>query len=213
MTSRLAEEIGPLAEKRGLRLIHVPTQLHVRSDPGLLTPNLQPTLIEFPLVTPELADRGVPENAYCIAAGLVRPASRGSITLTSSDSDVTPAIDMGYLNQEADAVALLAAIELSRDIGASKAFDDLRKREIMPGPLSRADMLKFIRMSTTTFFHPTSSCRMGIDEEAVVDPELRVRGIEGLRIADASIMPEITTGNTNATCVFIGEQAGRFIRS
>lgn len=181
-----------------------------KSDSRLLSPDIQPVIIEFPFATPELADR-VPPNCYAIAPSLVRPASRGTVKLVSSDPDAAPAIDMNYLAAEADINALVFAIELCREMGASKAFDDLRKREIMPGKLSRAEMIEFVRMSTTTYFHPTSTCKMGIDGMSVVDPELRVYGVSGLRIADASVMPTVTTGNTNAPAVMIAEKAAAMI--
>lgn len=120
---------------------------------------------------------------------------------------------MNYLGCDADINALIASLDLCRAIGNSHAFNEYRKREVLPGDLkTRAEKIEFIRMSATTYFHPTSSCRMGIDAMAVVDPSLKVYGIEGLRIADASVMPEITTGNTNAPSMMIGEQAASFIK-
>ena len=106
---------------------------------------------------------------------------------------------------------MLRAVELCREMGASDAFGDLRKREVMPGNLPRSEMIEFIRQAATTYFHPTSTCKMGIDDEAVVDPDLRVYGIQGLRVADASIMPRATSGNTNAPSVMIGEKAAEMI--
>lgn len=180
-----------------------------RSHPGLSRPDIQPVLHEFPLVTPELGP--VPDNGYALVPGLVRPASRGHLRLASSDPSAPPIIDMNYLGHEADVEALRVAVELCREIGASRAFDGFRKRELMPGPLGRTAMVEWIRKATTCFFHPTSTCRMGVDERSVVDPRLRVHGLEGLRVADASIMPEITSGPTNAPAILIGEQASRFI--
>jgi choline dehydrogenase len=181
-----------------------------KSNSRLLGPDIQPVLIEFPFATPELAEH-VPPNCYAIAPSLVRPASRGRVTLTSADPAVSPAIDMNYLARDADVNALLFAIDLCRELGAARAFRDWRKREVIPGPLDRAAMIDFVRLSTTTYFHPTSTCKMGTDEDAVVDPELRVHGLTGLRVADASIMPSVTTGNTNAPSVMIGEKAARMI--
>ena len=116
-----------------------------------------------------------------------------------------------FLACDADVNALVAAIELCRDLGASDAFNDLRKREVLPGPRSRQELIAFARQSATTYFHPTSTCAMGRGTEAVVDPQLKVYGIDGLRVADASIMPAITSGNTNAPSVMIGEHASRMI--
>jgi choline dehydrogenase len=176
----------------------------------MAVPDVQAVLIEFPFVTPELADR-VPANCFAIAAGLVRPASRGSVTLVSADPVVPPAIDMNYLAQDADVKALSRAIELCRELGASLAFRPFRKREVIPGDLEPSAMLDFLRLAATTFFHPAGSCRMGIDAGAVVDPELRVHGLDGIRIAVASIMPSVTTGNTNAPTVMIAEKAAEMI--
>lgn len=174
-----------------------------KSSSRLYSPDLQPVIIEVPFVTPELASQ-VPPNSYAIAPGLVRPASRGSVKLRTADPTAAPLIDMNYLGVDADMQALLAAVELCREIGGSQAFAPFRKREIMPGKLGRTDMMEFIRQSTTTFFHPAGSCKMGIDAEAVVSPELKVHGLSGLRVADASIMPTVTTGNTNAPSIAIG---------
>jgi choline dehydrogenase len=187
-----------------------------KSSPDLRSPDIQPVIIEFPFFTPELAGRmadPVPANCWAIAPSVVRPASRGHVKLRSSDPMVLPEIDMGYLSEEADTRALCQAIELCREIGNARALSPWRKREITPGPRDRAKMIDFVRESTWTYFHPAGSCRMGIDSMAVVDPELKVRGVEGLRVADASIMPAVTTGNTNAPSVLIGEKAAEMIRA
>jgi choline dehydrogenase len=199
---------GPLPELKGNA---AEATLWWKSDPRLLCPDLQPVFIEFPFVTQELGP--VPDNCYAIAPGLVRPAARGSVRLTSADPAAPPAIDMNYLGCEADLRALRVAVDLCREIGASKPFDEFRKRELMPGKRGHAEMGEWIRQAATTYFHPTSSCRMGIDADAVVDPRLQVHGLAGLRVADASAMPSITTGNTNAPTLLMGEQAARFILS
>jgi choline dehydrogenase len=181
-----------------------------KSSPRLLCPDIQAVLLEFPFVTPELAGM-VPANSYAIAPALVRPASRGHVKLTSANPDGRLEIDMNYLGCDADTKALLFSLALCRELGAASAFTPWRKREVLPGTLDRAALLEFVRMSTTTFFHPTSTCRMGIDEMAVVDPELKVYGVSGLRVADASIMPSVTSGNTNAPSVMIGYKAAELI--
>lgn len=202
----------PQRELPPLRNNGAESTLWWKSNPALRSPDIQPVIIEFPFGTPELADR-LPENCWAIAPSLVRPASRGHVKLRGADPMLPPEIDMGYLKEEADVRALFHAVELCREIGNARAFAPWRKREIMPGPRDRASMIEFIRMSTWTYFHPAGSCRMGIDRMAVVDPELKVRGIEGLRIADASVMPTVTTGNTNAPSVLIGEKASEMIRA
>ena len=113
--------------------------------------------------------------------------------------------------RDADTKAMIVAIELCREMGASNAFAEFRKREIMPGNLGRSEMIEFTRSAVTTYFHPTGTCKMGIDAESVVSPELQVYGIDGLRIADASVMPNVTSGNTNAPSVMIGEKASTLL--
>lgn len=181
------------------------------SKAGLDSPDIQAVILEFPFATPELASRLPGKNCYAIAPSVVRVASRGSITLASANPRDAPLIDPNFMACDADIAAMLFAIELCRAMGASDAFAGFRKREVMPGKLSRQEMIEFIRQGATTYFHPTGTCKMGIDAEAVVDPELRVHGIENLRIADASIMPSVTTGNTNAPSVMIGEKAAELI--
>lgn len=182
-----------------------------KSDPKLASPDIQPVIIEFPFATPDLAPLLPNQNCYAIAPSIVAPQSRGSLTLASADASVAPIIDVNYYESEADVNAMLFCIELCREMGASSAFDHLRKREVIPGKLGRSEMIETLKKGATTYFHPTSTCKMGNDDLAVVDSRLRVRGITGLRVADASIMPTITTGNTNAPSVMIGEQAAAFI--
>jgi choline dehydrogenase len=181
-----------------------------KSSPRLLCPDVQAVLLEFPFVTTELAGL-VPAHSYAIAPALVRPASRGHVKLTSAQPAARLEIDMNYLACEADVKALLFSLALCRELGAAGVFAPWRKREVLPGTLDRAALLEFVRMSTTTFFHPTSTCRMGIDAMAVVNPELKVYGVSGLRVADASIMPSVTSGNTNAPSVMIGYKAAELI--
>ncbi len=182
-----------------------------KSDSKLATPDLQPVIIEFPFATPALAPLLPNQNCYAIAPSIVQPKSRGSLTLASADASVSPIIDVNYYESDDDVNAMAICIKLCREMGASSAFDHLRKREVIPGKLDRASLVETLKKGATTYFHPTSTCKMGNDSMAVVDSRLRVRGITGLRVADASIMPTITTGNTNAPSVMIGEQAAAFI--
>ena len=184
-----------------------------KSDARLPSPDIQPVFIEFPFATPDHAGALPNSNCYAIVPSVVRVASRGAVRITSSDPGALPEIDSNYLECDADVDALLRAMELCREMGASPAFNEFRLREVMPGPLSRADMITFIRKGATTYFHPVGTCKMGIDAQAVVGPTLRVHGIEGLRVADASIMPTVTSGNTNAPSVMIGEQAALAIQA
>jgi len=182
-----------------------------KTRPELSRPDIQGVLLEFPYATPALADRLPNANGYAIAPLVMRPASRGSIRLASTNFKDAPLIDVNFMACDADIAAMLVAIDMCRDMGASEAFTPFRQQEMMPGKLSRKDMVEFIRMSTTTCFHPVGTCKMGVDRDAVVDPTLKVRGIEGLRVADASIMPTITSGNTNAPSVMIGEKAAELL--
>lgn len=184
-----------------------------KSDSRLIAPDLQPVFIEFPLASPELADRLPHDQCYTISPSVVRPASRGTVRLASSNPADDPIIDVNFMSRDADLTAMLASVELCREIGNADAFKPFRAREVMPGPLGQTDMIDFIRNSVSTYFHPTSTCRMGQSPMCVVDPELKVYGIEGLRIADASIMPNVTSGNTNAPTVMIGEKAAELIRA
>jgi choline dehydrogenase len=122
-------------------------------------------------------------------------------------------IRANYLAAEFDRTTMLAAIRMMREVIAQKAFDDYRGRELAPGPELKTDddLISWLRASALTTLHPVGTCKMGTDENAVVDGQLRVRGVEGLRIADASIMPVITSGNTNAPTIMIAEKAAQFI--
>jgi choline dehydrogenase len=161
-----------------------------------------------------LGDCGIaPEEGYSILPGLARPYSRGTLSLASADSRAAPIIDPAYYADQRDLDALVESVDICRSIGEDAAYADLRVEEVFPGPTtrSRTAVAEFVRRCTHTFFHPTSTCRMGADEDAVVDPELRVNGIAGLRVADASVMPQITSANTNAPSLLIGWRCAEMI--
>jgi choline dehydrogenase len=143
----------------------------------------------------------------------LRPESRGELRLRSPDPRDQPALRAGYLEAEADRRCVVAAMRLCRAIMSRPAMQRYRATELGPGPAAQSDdeLLDFARATGYTQFHPVGTSRMGADPLAVVDPELRVRGIEGLRVADASIMPAVVSGNTNAACVMIGEKAADLI--
>jgi choline dehydrogenase-like flavoprotein len=150
-----------------------------------------------------------PRCALTIMSTLIYPRSRGTVRLTSADPLAAPAIDPNYLDEQHDIDVLVEGIELIRETMANKAIAPGVECEIEPGPKhpSRADLQKEVLNRATTVYHPVGTCRMGVDDRAVVDPMLRVRGVEGLRVADASIMPSIVGGNTNAASIMIGEHA------
>ncbi|SFF66451.1 choline dehydrogenase [Fontimonas thermophila] len=143
----------------------------------------------------------------------LRPKSRGHIGLKSADPLADPLIQPNYLSHPDDVQELIQAVKLARSIFAAPAFGDVNGGEIEPGPHVQTDaqILEDIRKRAETIYHPVGTCRMGRDRMAVVDERLRVHGIEGLRVADASIMPTLIGGNTNAPCMVIGEMAARMI--
>jgi choline dehydrogenase len=171
-------------------------------------PDLQPVFLHIPYPT----DGGpTPEHGYTIAPGLVAPKSRGTLRLLSSDPADPVLADPNILADPRDLEAMVDALELCREIGASVNFDQWRKSEVTPGPdaLCREHLRAFVRQTVGTYHHQVGTCKMGAadDPEAVVGPDLRVRGVDGLRVADASIMPTVTRGNTNAPSIMIGERA------
>ena len=146
--------------------------------------------------------------------GAIRPASRGALRLASADPSAPPLIDPAFLACDVDVDALVAAIELCREIGGQAALDGWRDRELYPGPgvQTRAELRDYVRRTAITYHHQVGTCKMGVDDQAVVDPQLRVRGVEGLRVADASVMPSVSSGNTHAPTLMIGERAADLVR-
>ncbi|MEO7897666.1 MAG: GMC oxidoreductase [Pseudolysinimonas sp.] len=147
-------------------------------------------------------------------AGIVTPHSRGSVTLTGPGPNDPIAIDLAALEDERDLVSLAASVRQCREIGGAPALaEGWGAREVYPGPDVDDDaaLREYVRRTAITYHHQVGTCRMGAGADAVVDSRLRVQGIEGLRVVDASIMPRITTGNTNAPSVLIGEQGARFM--
>jgi choline dehydrogenase len=151
--------------------------------------------------------------AFTIAPTLVAPQSRGRIRLRSADPAEKPSIVGNHLTERADVDAMIAGLELAREIAAQDALAGVRGREIHPGEraASRADLEKALRRETDLIYHPTSTARMGAEGESVVDPQLRVHGIEGLRVVDASVFPTVTRGNTNAATYMVAEKAADLI--
>ncbi|MFZ7090875.1 GMC family oxidoreductase [Primorskyibacter sp. 2E233] len=180
-----------------------------KSDSALDGPDMQPFQIEVPYATEVTGpEYGPPAGAWTISPGLVRPKSRGRVYLDSSDPMAQAKVDAKFLSHPDDLTAVVRSIELCREIGNSEAMKDFVKREVMPGPLSPEAMQNFAKNAAGTYFHESCTCKMGRDEMSVVDANLSVYGVEGLTIADASIMPRVSTGNTMAPTVIIGERAG-----
>ncbi len=187
--------------------------LFCRSHADLASPDLQL------LFTPSSFDRnrfGVLERepGATVSVCVARPQSRGSILARSPDPAMPPAIRPNYLSAPADLRALLAGMRACRRVLAQPAFAARSAGELWPGPTVAQDtaVAEYARATGGSVFHPVGTCRMGTDDAAVVDPRLRLRGLGGLRVVDASIMPTITTGNTNAPTIMIAEKAAAMIR-
>jgi choline dehydrogenase len=166
-----------------------------------------------PDFTPENAVRFKPSAACWSLSGGMRPKSRGIIHLTGSDPADPVSIDTNYLGDPQDLKDLIAGLSMAREIGNSPALRPFTGREVAPGSMSVAELEQFFRNGLGTHWHQSGTAKMGSDAMSVVDGKLKVYGIDGLRIADASILPRVTTGNTMAPCVIIGERAADALRN
>jgi choline dehydrogenase len=180
------------------------------SRPGLPGPDLQSLFGPLPYYP---AGFGGPGNGFTLTSMLTRPASRGTVRLASADATAPPVIDPAYASCGADVEAIASGFELLREIATQPALADWRGEEVCPGPhlTSGAELRAYVRATLSTIYHPTSTCRMGIDELSVVDPTLRVSGVTNLRIADASVMPLITSANTQAPTMMVAERAAELV--
>jgi choline dehydrogenase len=184
-----------------------------KSDPDLDTPDLQICQVEAPLCSTETeAQFNPPEGSWTLFAGLVRPKSRGCIRLTGANPGDPIEIEANTLSHPDDMKGAIACVELCREIGNSAPLSPFVKQEVMPGNLKGAALDNFIRNAAMSYWHQTCTAKMGHDAMSVVDGSLKVYGIDRLRIADGSIMPRITSGNTMAPCVVIGERAGGILK-
>ncbi|MEG4593873.1 GMC family oxidoreductase N-terminal domain-containing protein [Microcoleus sp. F8_C2] len=190
------------------------------AEPGLFlhtegrldtAPDLQFFSAPILWVSPAYAREG---PGVTITACVTNPQSRGSLKLRSASPLDPPLIRMNYLHSESDLQKLVAGIKISRQLFHSTAFDEFRGEEVAPGAGVSSDraLEAYIREACDTIWHPVGTCKMGTDRMAVVDPELCVHGVQGLRVVDASIMPTLTTGNTNAPTIMIGEKAADLIK-
>jgi len=181
-------------------------------------PDLQ--MLSIPWAYPEPNDDGPDEPTICkdpcftLLPGLIRPKSRGEVLLRSSDPADKPIMDPHYLEDDDDMRVLVYGMKLAREVAAAEPLAKYLKSEATPGPDAKTDddLRAAVRLYGKTIYHPVGTCKMGIDRMSVVDPKLRVYGIEGLRVADASIMPKIVGGNTNAPSIMIGEKAADLVR-
>jgi choline dehydrogenase len=163
------------------------------------------------LVTPDL--KLAKEAGLTIITHQLRPESKGSIHVTSADARKPPAIRFNFMSESTDRACVLACMRTVRRMVGAPPLAWLEAEEFAPGPKAQADaeLLDFVTRTAETTYHPVGTCKMGSDPAAVVDDRLRVRGLEGLRVADASIMPTLTSGNTNAPSIMIGEKAARMV--
>ncbi len=187
--------------------------LYWATDSSLKSPDVFHCQLEFPVATPETAPRGVPRHGWMVFAGLSHPKSRGSLHLTGPDAHDSIRIDANTLSDPADLRAARATIEIGREMAHAQAFRPLLKREAMPGELGPSEMERYIRDSAVTFWHQACTAKMGRDPMSVVNGRLQVYGLDRLRIADASILPNVPSGNTMAPCVVIGERAAEMIKT
>ena len=185
-----------------------------KSNPLLDTPDFQACQVESPLCSVETGAKfNPPAASWTLYGGVVRPKSRGQIRLTGRNPDDPIQIEANTLSHPDDLKAAVACVELCREIGNSAALRPFTKHEVMPGSLRGAALEDFIRDAASSYHHQTCTAKMGRDQMSVVDGQLKVYGIENLRIADGSIMPRVTTGNTMAPCMIIGERAAEVLRN
>jgi choline dehydrogenase len=202
------------ASGRGLLgMVAAPMRAFVRSREGLEAPDLLlgwvPMLTEPGPKGPKLSRQA---GMTCYAHPM-RPESKGHIHVVSADPRRQPAINFNFLSSPIDAELTVRAIRIARSVMTAPALADLRVTEIAPGTDATTDdeILDWVKRAAETTYHPVGTCKMGVDAMAVVDPRLRVHGVEGLRVADASIMPTLTSGNTNAPSIMIGEKAAELV--
>jgi choline dehydrogenase len=199
---------GPMAVN-GIR-----AGLLTRTDPRLERPDLQINLLEWS--TRERSGTRVVAHdfpGFTLGPVHLSPDGRGTVRLAAADPLAPPAITFGFLGSEYDMRAMVAGARLARTLVQQPALAPYVAEEIFPGPATAtdADLERFVREAGLTNHHPAGSCAMGTGSNSVVDPRLRVHGIAGLRIADASIMPAVVAGNTNAPSIMIGEKAAAMI--
>jgi choline dehydrogenase len=196
----------------------VPIRMYFRTRPGLETPDATVSILPFLYERIGPSWRGGERRisrrrGITMNINVLRSESTGSVHIKSTDPAEPPAIRFNFLSARADREGLLAAIRKGRELMATSPLKEITGEEIAPGSQVRTDdeLLDWVRKNAETTYHPVGTCKMGGDPMAVVDNELRVHGIDGLRIADASIMPTLTSGNTNAPCIMIGEKCAEMV--
>jgi choline dehydrogenase len=187
-----------------------PIRAFIKSREGLDSPDAM-LAIQPMLVTPEV--KIAKEAGITIIAHQMRPESKGSIHIKTADASAPPAIRFNFLSESIDRECLLSTMRITRRLMEAPALKWVEPEEFGPGHQAQSDdeLIDYVTRTAETTYHPVGTCRMGSDRNAVVDDQLRVRGIAGLRVADASIMPTLTSGNTNAPSIMIGEKCARMV--
>jgi choline dehydrogenase len=184
-----------------------------RSDAALEAPDLQTILVEAPYASPQVAKQPLPPNSWSLTNAVLRTASRGRLRLTGPNPCDPIEIDANCLDDPADFKLLKRCVEYCRDIGNSAYLRPFVKREQLPESVTGLDLEGFIRNATVSHSHETCTAKMGRDPMAVVDHQLRIYDLDNVRIADGSVLPRVTTGNTMAPCVVVGERAGDLVKA
>lgn len=219
----LAEALKPLRKAGiGLRWLttrsglgasnHFEVGGFIRTNAGVQHPDLQYHFMPIAIGYEDRSETLAP--SYQVDADIMRPESRGNVLIRSSDPTAHPTIDPNYLEAEADRIFFRDAVCLTREIFAQPAFREFRGAEILPGAdlKSDAQIDGYVRTTAESAYHPSCTCRMGTDNDAVVDPACKVVGVEGLRVVDASVMPSVVSGNLNAPTIMIAEKAADIIK-
>lgn len=186
--------------------------LFYKSDPAQSGPDIQIAFVHVPF---DIIIGQQNPNSVSILPGVVRPTSRGWVRLASGNPLDKPLVNPNYLGTEDDTQRLVDAVKRARDIFATRAFSEWVTRELLPGPgvSTDAQLREFVRQRADSYHHQAGSCKMGIDEQAVVDPNLNVRSLEGLRVVDASVMPVVPSGNCHAGILMIAEKCADLIKA
>jgi choline dehydrogenase len=195
----------------------VDAEIYLSSGVSSHPADINLVLEQLPIATPDAAARfgAPPKEGFTIAPALVQPTSRGQVRLASADWRDQPVIQGNHLGTDHDLKAIVKAIEAARELGRQTAFDGIREAEVVPGPKATGgqDLIDLARTASASFGHPVGTAKIGTGADAVVDAKLRVHGVRGLRVADASVIPSIISGPTNAASYMIGGRAAEFIRA
>ncbi len=230
MSWRVSQKVSFNERTRGLRLVNETLKYvlsrrgmltsaaalafgFVKTRPELATPDIQYFFMPVSYNNPNNRAEMDPEPGMTLSAYQLRPESKGSIHIKSADPVAPPAIVPNFLTDSEDVRCIIGGMRIARDIIAQPALDPFRLDEMKPGAEAQSDeeLIDFCRRTSQTAYHPIGTCKMGQDAMAVVDERLRVRGVDGLRVVDASIMPTLTSGNTNAPALMIGEKGAAMI--